>query len=90
MFLWNIPKLFKARPVPWKFINKIAIPVFIIIICLFPVYWIWQDKILFIIYIIPGINFVLILKKYECPRCIYFHCPMNSVTENKRKKFNAL
>lgn len=90
MFLWNMLKIFKPKPGSWKLIDKIVIPVSIITICLFPIYWIWQDKLLFIIYIISGINFMLTLKKYECSRCIYFHCPMNSVTENKRKKFNAI
>ncbi len=90
MFQWNTPKIFKAKPVPLKLIDKMVILISIIIICLFPIYWIWQDKLLFIIYIISGINFIFTLKKYECHRCIYFYCPGNSVTENKRKKFNAL
>ncbi|MDO9565674.1 MAG: hypothetical protein Q7J15_02910 [Candidatus Desulfaltia sp.] len=85
--LWNFKKIFKPRPGPWSLTDKMMLLVLMSIICAFPIYWIFQDKLLLIIYILSVINFVVTLKKYECSRCIYFHCPNNSVPEENRKRF---
>lgn len=88
MFLWNFPKLFKPRPGPWKLVDKIMILLATVLVCTFPIYWIWPDKLLFSLYIISGIIFIATLKKFECSRCIYFHCPNNNVSKEIRDEFN--
>jgi len=85
--LWKVKKIFKPRPGPWSLTDKMVPLVLMTTICALPIYWIFQDKLLLTIYILSGINFIVTLKKYECPRCIYFHCPNNSVPEEIRKHF---
>ena len=81
MFLWNVPKVFLPRPGPWKSIDKIMLSLASGVTALFPVYWLWKDKLLFVLYILTGLSFVITLKRYECGRCTYFHCINNSVPE---------
>ena len=88
LFLWNVSKIFKPRPGHWKLVDKIGIPMTIIILIIFPIYWLYKSKLLFALYVISGVNFMVSLRRYECPRCIYFQCPLNRVHEDVRDEFN--
>ena len=81
MFLWFVPKFFKKNPKP---LNKfdIAMTVFGFAIAIFfPIYWLMKSWLLCIIYFLAWTVLFLTVKRYECCRCIYLHCPANTVEE---------
>lgn len=85
MFLWGIPKFFKARPQPLNFFEK-AVSIFavIIMICL-PFYWLIFELDLLVVYLLSMAVLLLTIRRNECGRCIYFHCPVNCVPEEVRQ-----
>lgn len=83
MFLWGIPKFFKKRP---RELNKSDLSIMflgLIITVLFPVYWLIKIPPLLIIYLLSWCIFILTLKRYECGRCIYSQCPLNTADKNR-------
>ena len=86
MFLWGVPKFFRARPGPLNFFEK-AVPVVAgAIWVFFPLYWLFLEPTLFILYWLSVIVLFLTLYRYECSRCIYFHCSMNRVSEEVQRR----
>lgn len=86
MFIWGVPKFFKPRPGPLKFIEKAVSLIAPIILVCFPFYWLFPQKGLLVIYILSLAVFIAALRRYECGRCIYFHCPVNNVPEEVRRR----
>ena len=89
MFSWGIPKIFEARPGPLSPPEKAVSIISAIIWLLFPVYWLVLEPSLLIIYVLSLLVFVLTVKKTECTRCVYFHCPVNCVPEDVRRQVEA-
>ena len=87
LFIWGVPKYFKARPFPLTILDKSMMILGFLIIILFPVYWLFSQPLLLIIYLLSWTVFGFTLKRYECNRCIYFHCPANSVPKNLKDQF---
>ena len=89
MFFWGIPKMFEARPGPLSPPEKAVSAVAAVIWILFPVFWLVLEPGLLLIYVLSWVVFAWTMKKTECSRCVYFHCPMNRVPEDARKQFEA-
>ena len=87
MFLWGVPKFFKRRSHPLRNIDIFMLVLGFSITIFFPLYWLLKSWQLCIIYFLSWIVLFITMKRYECPRCIYFHCPANSVEEGRRKEF---
>jgi len=85
MFIWGIPKYFKSREGPLSLFEKIMVLTGLIVIVLFPMYWLLLQPHLLIIYSLSWAVLGLTIKRYECIRCIHFHCPVNSVPEELKK-----
>ena len=88
LFLWGIPKYFKARPYPLTIFDKSMMILGFLIIILFPIYWLITQPLLLVIYLLAWAVLGLTLKRYECNRCIYFHCPANSVPKALRDQYS--
>jgi hypothetical protein len=87
MFLWGVPKFFKRRPHPLSKIDIFMLVLGFSITIFFPLYWLLKSWQLCIIYFLSWIVLFMTMKRYECPRCIYLHCPANSVEESIKKEF---
>lgn len=86
MFLRAVPKYFKKNPGPLTLFDKMMTVLGLVIIILFPVYWLVQSPVFLIIYILSWTLLILTMNRYECSRCIYFNCPANSnVKEIERR-----
>ena len=90
LFIWGVPKYFKARPFSLTIFDKFMIILGFLIILLFPIYWLFTKPLLLIIYLLSWTVFGSTLKKYECNRCIYFHCPANSVPKDLRDQYRKI
>ena len=82
--MWGFPKIYKKRtgPTP-SFLSK-YVPVAILVITLYPVYWLLQEWELLLIYALSWGVLVGVLADH-CARCIYFECKFNSVPDELRK-----
>ena len=90
LFIWGVPKYFKARQYPLTIFDKFMIILGFLIIILFPIYWLFSQPLLLVIYLLSWTVFGLTLKRYECNRCIYFHCPANSVPKDLRDQYRKI
>ena len=84
MFFWGIPKYFKARPEPLTLLDKTLTLVSATLIVSLPVYWLWLQPGLLVIYILSCGVMAATLRRYECPRCVYLKCPANCVPKDFR------
>ena len=89
MFFWGVPKLFEPKPGPLGPSEKAVTLVLSVLWILFPVYWLILEPGLLVIYWLSLLVFVLTVKKNECARCVYFHCPVNAVPEDVRSRFES-
>lgn len=87
MFLWGIPKFFKKRPRPLNKFDMVMLIIGFSITIFFPLYWLLKSWQLCIVYFLSWIALVMTMKRYECTRCTYFHCPLNNVDELVKKEF---
>lgn len=81
MFFWKIPKYFKPRPGPLNIFDKAVSLIAPAILILFPLYWLYMQLDLLLIYLLSLAVLGATIRRYECGRCIYFHCPVNCVPE---------
>ncbi|OQY03839.1 MAG: hypothetical protein B6I22_10720 [Desulfobacteraceae bacterium 4572_123] len=79
MFIWGIPKYFKARPGPLNLFEKGISLIAPIVLIFFPIYWIRLYPDLLVIYLLSLAVFGMTIRRNECVRCIYFDCPANRV-----------
>lgn len=87
MFFWGVPKFFRRRPGPLGFLDKsiaFAAPAVVII---FPIYWLFQQPALLVIYILSLLVFFATLRRNECRRCTFFDCPVNKVPDDLKSQF---
>jgi len=90
MYLWNVKKIFRRRPGTPKSIDKNIVHMCYYLVYLFPVYWIWPDVLLLVVYFISILGFITTLGRYECTRCIYFDCPNNRVGNKIIEKYKDI
>lgn len=86
MFFWGIPKFFKSKPGPLILYEKAVSIIAPIIILLPPLYWLRLQPGLLIIYFLSLTVLVTTIRRNECCRCVYFHCPANCVPEDIRRR----
>ena len=89
---YGSPKLWKYRPGPMSFLEKLIFYFGFIVIFSYPIpFYILKSSIvsyLFLcIYTILIVSAFILLKKYYCSQCINFACPLNTVDSEKRKEF---
>ena len=89
MFLWLVPKFFKKRPHPLSRFDFIMLMFGFAIMIFSPLYWLLKSLHLCVLYFLSWSVLFVTLRRYECPRCIYFHCPSNSVDENIKKEYTG-
>ncbi|MFH1156718.1 MAG: hypothetical protein V1793_23185 [Pseudomonadota bacterium] len=82
IFFWGFPKFFTARPgrltATERMISFGATAVFLLV----PVYWLFKEPGLLIVYLLSLAGFGATIHRNECSRCIYVECPANSVPES--------
>jgi hypothetical protein len=86
MFIWGIAKYFKARPGPLNLFEKGISVIASLILIFFPIYWMRLYPDLLVIYLLSLAVFGMTIRRNECKRCIYFECPVNSVTEGTKNQ----
>ena len=82
MFFWGMPKFFDARPGPLNLFEKTVSFAAPVVLVLIPLYWLILQPGLLAIYVLSVAVLVTTIRKNECSRCIYFHCPANCVPED--------
>jgi len=82
MFFWGMPKFFDSRPGPLSLFEKTMSFAAPVIIALIPLYWLILQPGLLAVYILSVAVLVATMRRNECSRCIYFHCPVNRVSED--------
>jgi hypothetical protein len=53
-----------------------------IILIVFPFYWLISSPGLLVIYVLSMVALLTTIRRNECSRCVYFHCPVNCVPED--------
>lgn len=79
IFFWGLPKLFDKRPGKLDVVDKAVTFSGSILLLIFPLYWLWMEPGLLIVYMLSFIGFFAAVYRNECERCIYFDCPTNRV-----------
>jgi hypothetical protein len=87
MFIRWVPKYFQPKPGPYSFLEQTIVAVGLLVWVAFPVYWLYFHHGLLAIYVVSLVVLVATMKRYECGRCIHFHCPANSVAEDVKGRF---
>jgi hypothetical protein len=80
MFFWGIPKFFRDIPGPMSALEKIITSVTSMVMILMPVYWLVKLPEFLLIYVLAMTVLVMTVRRYECSRCIYVDCFLNSVS----------
>lgn len=85
--IWGFPKIFEARPGPDKpFLGK-YVPIAILTITFFPVYWLRFQWELLLLYFLSWGVLVSSISLHQCSRCISFDCKNNRVSDEVRKAY---
>ena len=77
IFYWGLPKWFQPRTEPPTPIDHAISVGAVFLWGLFPMYWLFNDPGLLIIYLVSLVTFGWTMKKTECRHCIYEECPAN-------------
>jgi len=84
IFFWGLPKFFNKRPGKLDVVDKAVTFSASIVLLIFPLYWLWMEPGILIVYILSLIGFGAAIYRNECERCIYFDCPANRVPKEIR------
>ena len=84
IFFWGLPKFFNQRPGKLDVVDKVVTFSATIVLLIFPLYWLWMEPGLLIVYILSLIGLGAAIYRNECKRCIYFDCPANKVPKEIR------
>jgi hypothetical protein len=83
--MWGPTKFFKPKPGPLSRFDKLILYSFFVFAFLFPMYWLIPHPVLLALYLWSILNMVWTLGRYECTRCMHFHCPFNLVSKEMKK-----
>jgi hypothetical protein len=86
IFFWGLPKFFTPRPGTLSSTDMVLAFGPAVLLFLFPLFWLLLEPGLLVIYILGLIALATTMKRYECGRCIYHECPVNSVPESLRNE----
>lgn len=84
IFFWGFPKFFKKRPGKLDVVDKVVTFCVTIVLLIFPLYWLWMEPGLLIVYILSLVGFGAAIYRNECERCIFLDCPANRVSKDIR------
>jgi hypothetical protein len=82
LFFWGMPKVFQQRPGPLGFMDKVITLTASAAVIVFPLYWLFQQTGLLIIFLLSLILLVATIRRDECGRCVFYDCPANKVPED--------
>jgi hypothetical protein len=84
---WGAPKLYQPRKGPERgFVGQYA-KFGMLVLTLFPVYWLWQEKAFLLVYALGIVGLVMSIGINECSRCLNFDCGHCGVPEDIRKEY---
>jgi len=89
MFFWGVPKFFTPRPGPLSGFDKSVVFCAPAMVILLPLYWLYTQTELLIIFVLSLTVFLLTVRRYECVRCTYFECPANQVSEEMKDQYRV-
>lgn len=84
---WGVPKIYRSRPGPEKRIVGIYAPIGMLVLTLFPVYWLLHEWELLLLYLLSIVVLIMSIRLNECSRCLNFMCSHNTVPEELRKEY---
>jgi hypothetical protein len=89
MFFPGMPKAFQRRPGPLGFLDKGIAFTAAAVAIIFPLYWLFQQPGLLIIFLLSFIVFWVTIRRNECSRCIFLDCPVNKAAEELKPDEDA-
>lgn len=86
---YGAPKIWKYRPGPMTFMEKVVFFSGFLIIWGYPLIFLvfGLQWFLLIVYVASTSGFFIILKTYLCSQCMNFACPLNAVDDKTRRGF---
>lgn len=81
MFIWGVPKFFQRRPGPLGFRDKAVSLTASAVLIVFPLYWLFQQPGLLLIFLLSLIVFLMTILRNECRRCAFVDCPVNKAPD---------
>ena len=81
IFFWEMPKVFMVRPEPPGFLDKTLAFACPALVLAYPLYWLFQEPGLLMVYLLSVTVFGASIRRNECPRCIYTDCPVNAARQ---------
>lgn len=86
IFFWGLPKFFNKRPGKLDAADMVVTFSTTIGLLIFPLYWLWLERGLLIIYLLSLIGLGTAIYRHECRRCIFFECPANQVPQEVKNR----
>jgi hypothetical protein len=86
---YGSPKLWKYRPGPMTFSEKVVFFVGFAVVWGYPLIFLLAgvQVFLLIVYLLTVAGFFMTLRTFLCSQCMNFACPLNTVTNEVRKEF---
>lgn len=84
--MWGPFKWFKPRPGPLGRFDTVMLYLWFALGFSFPLYWLALQPVLLVIYLWSLVILVWTMGKYECNRCMMFHCPFNRVSKELKEE----
>ena len=86
---YGSPKIWKYRPGPMTFLEKVIFLAGFVIVWGYPLFFLIQGLqwFLLIVYALTVAGFFMTIKTFLCSQCINFACPLNTVQGENRKAF---
>lgn len=81
IFFWGLPKFFKQRPGPLSTMEKVCSIMGPALVILYPIYWLFQEPGLLLVYVLSIVVFGASIRRNECAHCIYTDCPANTANQ---------
>ncbi|MHC4549601.1 MAG: hypothetical protein ACYTEZ_12580 [Planctomycetota bacterium] len=84
---WGVPKVYAPRPGPEPRLVGIYAPIGMLVLTLFPVYWLRFQWELLLLYLWSVGVLAASITLNECTRCLHFDCAHNRVPEEVRRGY---
>ena len=84
-FIWGTPKLRRPSSNPAPGFLKVYVPLAILTLIFFPVYWLSFEWELLVVYLLSITTLIYSIFLQECSRCPSFACPNNQVPQDLRR-----
>lgn len=86
---YGSPKLWKYRPGPMTFLEKVVFLSGLVLVWGYPLIFLLADFQLFllIVFLLTSAGFYMTLRTFLCSQCMNFACPLNSVESEVRRNF---